>query len=235
MRLLITTDLAFRDFLGSDVESYAILSHCWSHVPGQEEPTHQQVVAGEVQVDSCGWKKVTRCCDIAREPEGRDGLGLTLFASTRRALWISAKPSILCTLGMNNQRSARFSWTTLLHAKVPTKTLLRQGVATFIYILQHSGTADGSLEAGLSKSFLRLFQYPSILRMAFFCVRGLNLLRRQQHTTGIQSQYILKERPVNQVSVVQRMCWASNSRLPDWKTLRIRCLGFSSQYATLVR
>lgn len=66
MRLLNTTTLTLKEFPEDRIPPYAILSHCWSHAEGQEEASYQQLASGSVSMDSYGWQKIVRCCDLAR-------------------------------------------------------------------------------------------------------------------------------------------------------------------------
>lgn len=66
MRLINTTTLHFQEFEGSDIPSYAILSHRW----GDDEVTHQDFLA--TIADSrrgYGWLKTLKACDIAKRSD----------------------------------------------------------------------------------------------------------------------------------------------------------------------
>ncbi|PIA97863.1 Vegetative incompatibility protein HET-E-1 [Cercospora beticola] len=62
MRLINTTSLQFRDFLGSEIPKYAILSHVWS----DSEVSYEEFTAGRKQ-DGYGYQKIAKTCDFARE------------------------------------------------------------------------------------------------------------------------------------------------------------------------
>ncbi|PPJ59912.1 hypothetical protein CBER1_08318 [Cercospora berteroae] len=62
MRLINTTTLQFRDFLGSEIPRYAILSHVWS----DSEVSYEYFTAGRKQ-DGYGYQKITKICEFARE------------------------------------------------------------------------------------------------------------------------------------------------------------------------
>ncbi|RDL36021.1 uncharacterized protein BP5553_06633 [Venustampulla echinocandica] len=62
MRLLNSTTLEFRDFIGSSIPPYAILSHTW----GDEEVSFQDIQAPGLG-QKMGYTKIKRCCEIAVE------------------------------------------------------------------------------------------------------------------------------------------------------------------------
>ncbi|GIZ37315.1 hypothetical protein CKM354_000076500 [Cercospora kikuchii] len=62
MRLINTTTLQFREFLGAEIPLYAILSHVWS----DSEISYEDYTAGRKQ-DGYGYQKITKICELARE------------------------------------------------------------------------------------------------------------------------------------------------------------------------
>lgn len=62
MRLIDTRHLKFKEFLGSNIPEYAILSHCW----GDDELSYHDFLAGRKQ-DGLGYKKIIDCCALAVE------------------------------------------------------------------------------------------------------------------------------------------------------------------------
>lgn len=65
MRLISTNPerMVLKEFIGSDVPPYAILSHCWGAV--EDEVTFQQFQTGQNH-NSSGYRKITQCCKIAK-------------------------------------------------------------------------------------------------------------------------------------------------------------------------
>jgi hypothetical protein len=55
--------MVLKDFFGTYIPPYAILSHCWG--PAESEVTLQQFQAGQNR-DSPGHRKIVECCRIAR-------------------------------------------------------------------------------------------------------------------------------------------------------------------------
>jgi hypothetical protein len=60
MRLLNTSTIQFREFHGSQVPYYAILSHTW----GEEEVSFDEMQDGKGK-DKAGYKKIADCCTLA--------------------------------------------------------------------------------------------------------------------------------------------------------------------------
>jgi len=60
MRLLSTSTLQFREFHGSKVPYYAILSHTW----GEEEVSFQDMQTGSNE-QKAGFTKIKSCCALA--------------------------------------------------------------------------------------------------------------------------------------------------------------------------
>jgi hypothetical protein len=60
MRLLNTSTIQFREFHGSQVPYYAILSHTW----GEEEVSFDEM-QDEKGRDKVGYKKIADCCALA--------------------------------------------------------------------------------------------------------------------------------------------------------------------------
>lgn len=62
MRLLNTATLEFKEFLGSDMPEYAILSHVWSG----DEVSYEDYISGRKQ-DGYGYQKIVKLCELARD------------------------------------------------------------------------------------------------------------------------------------------------------------------------
>lgn len=63
MRLIHTTRIEFQEFFDAQLPKYAILSHCWA----EDEVTYQHFQSGFGRdIGSNGWRKILRCCEIAR-------------------------------------------------------------------------------------------------------------------------------------------------------------------------
>lgn len=61
MRLLNTSTLEFKEFLGTNIPEYAILSHVWS----SEEVSYEDYLAGRGK-DGYGYQKILNLCKFAR-------------------------------------------------------------------------------------------------------------------------------------------------------------------------
>lgn len=59
MRLLDTSTIKLREFIGDEVPRYAILSHTW----GEEEVSYQGLSGAR---DTKGFQKILRCCSLAK-------------------------------------------------------------------------------------------------------------------------------------------------------------------------
>lgn len=64
MRLLDTSNIQLREFIGDEVPPYAILSHTW----GKEEVSYQGLSGAR---STKGFQKILRCCTLAKS-EGYD-------------------------------------------------------------------------------------------------------------------------------------------------------------------
>lgn len=64
MRLLHARDHYFEEFYRFDIPKYAILSHCWSSIKGNEMTLHDW--HQESRVQHPGYKKIEECCMLAR-------------------------------------------------------------------------------------------------------------------------------------------------------------------------
>jgi hypothetical protein len=129
-------------------QKYAILSHTW----GAEEVTFEDLQNG-TGTKRAGYKKIRFCGEQAK----RDGLQYfwveTPVASTRQTTLSSSMLSTLCSAGTATQLDATsicrmlpaLSWAPIL------SSTHSRGIRSF-------GKADGSLEDGRSRSFLRLVQ-----------------------------------------------------------------------------
>ena len=61
MRLLNAKLRTFKEFVGSDIPKYAIISHRWS----DEEISYQDFLDG--RHEGYGWTKIVKACEIALE------------------------------------------------------------------------------------------------------------------------------------------------------------------------
>ena len=61
MRLLHVQSRTFKEFMGSDIPEYAIVSHRWS----DEEISYQEFIDG--RREGYGWRKIRKACEIALE------------------------------------------------------------------------------------------------------------------------------------------------------------------------
>ena len=61
MRLINTTTLGLEEFEGSNIPSYAILSHRWQ----EEEVTFKDMTSGSAS-DKKGYHKISKLCELAR-------------------------------------------------------------------------------------------------------------------------------------------------------------------------
>lgn len=61
MRLLNSVSLELKEFLGSDIPPYAILSHTW----GEEEVTFQDIQNPAVAANKKGYAKIQGCSSQA--------------------------------------------------------------------------------------------------------------------------------------------------------------------------
>ena len=61
MRLLNTMTLEFKEFLGTNIPDYGILSHVWS----SEEVSHKNYLARRGK-GTHGYKKILKLCELAR-------------------------------------------------------------------------------------------------------------------------------------------------------------------------
>lgn len=62
MRLIDTRQLEFKEFLGSNIPEYAVLSHCW----GDDEVSYHNFLTGRKQ-HGLRYKKIIDCCGLALE------------------------------------------------------------------------------------------------------------------------------------------------------------------------
>jgi hypothetical protein len=80
MRLLNSTTLKLREFFGSEIPPYAILSHTW----GEDEVSLNELQAGNVRQKK-GFQKIERCCKIAAE-NGYEYAWVDTAVSTKRVV-----------------------------------------------------------------------------------------------------------------------------------------------------
>ena len=205
MRLLHTTTLTFKDFSEAEVEPYAILSHCWSHGRGLEEPTYQQVLAGSYRDDSPGWWKVTECCQIARSR----GLHWA---------WIDTVCiNKLSSAELSETINRMYSWyerSVECYVFLEDVSVVRREVN---HRLSHLAP-DGF---GLSRWFTRGWTLQELLApptVRFYDKSGHLIGTRSEmatsisYATGIDPFYLRKFKPIEHASVAQRMTWASRRK-----------------------
>jgi hypothetical protein len=145
MRLLNTTTLELREFFGSEIPFYAILSHRW----GDGEVTFQDLKS-ERRFDMAGWGKITGCCSQA-ENDGWEyavcliderclsAQKLTVYSGSIPAALISPavlssrKPLTRCFNGIRMHRYAMLICPT---SRIPRKITRKRAL---LFVIAHGG------------------------------------------------------------------------------------------------
>lgn len=215
---LLETSSAFsvpqlREFIGSHIPPYAILSHTWQ----DDEVTLQQLVSGADATSTnpshpllakAGFRKIRQTCDLARD---RDGLGYA---------WVD-------TCCIDKTSSAE-----LTEAINSMYAFYEKAAVCYVYLSDlEPGQEDGHgvLEQALSKCrwFTRGWTLQELIapnEVLFFdrewqyrgSKRGLASLL--SFITGIPISLLRKEAPLSAFSVARRMSWVATretTRLED--------------------
>ena len=219
MRLLNTDDLMFRDFLGEHTEPYAILSHCWSCTPGQDEPTYQQVIANTVDHDSCGWKKVEKCCAIARERGLQwawidtvciDKTSSAELSEAINSMYAWYQGSVECYVLLDDIDGS---------PSLQARTAARQ---QFEQTFQRSRwfTRGWTLQELLAPSSVLFYD-----KDGYLVGSRIELAPMIARATGIHENYITKKHSIVHASVAQRFSWASQRKTTRPEDLSYSLLG----------
>ena len=219
MRLLNTDDLTFRDFLGEHTEPYAILSHCWSCTPGQDEPTYQQVIANTVDHDSYGWKKVEKCCAIARERGLQwawidtvciDKTSSAELSEAINSMYAWYQGSVECYVLLDDIDGS---------PSLQARTAARQ---QFEQTFQRSRwfTRGWTLQELLAPSSVLFYD-----KDGYLVGSRIELAPMIARATGIHEDYITKKHPVTHASIAQRFSWASQRETTRPEDLSYSLLG----------
>lgn len=235
MRLIHTTTLELHEFFDSQIPKYAILSHCW----GKDEVTFQQFRAGEARSTEglhkiffcCGvakrlnleWAWVDTCCiDKTSTAELSEAIN-SMYKWYRQAEYCFVRlPESL----HNEEQQARSGDT-------GTSTDVDIGRETWLISSNECQSADSDQELhsqgrysspGVIKSlkdsrwFTRGWTLQELLasRSVIFWDRDGNLIGHLDHLhrqvseiTGIDVDYLIGSRSVQDASVACRMSWAS--------------------------
>ncbi|KAK4495101.1 hypothetical protein PRZ48_013428 [Zasmidium cellare] len=223
MRLIDTRQLKFKEFLGSDIPEYAILSHCW----GDDEVSYHDFLAGRKQ-DGLGYKKITDCCALALE----QGLSWAWVDTC----CIDKSSSAELSEAINSMR-AWYERSTICFAFLPEEIVSRQVWSVeeptwfhYCHTTGYQGTFVSTPEetfstpfcnACFSKSrwFTRGWTLQELLapKDVLFLDRNLakigpmGLLAYEiAKITGIDRQYLVNHKAFHRASVACRMSWASS-------------------------
>ena len=224
MRLLNTSNLRFKEFSHLDVEPYAILSHCWNHAPGHEEPNYQQVLNGSRKDESLGWRKVLECCRIAR---------------LRKLTW--AWVDTVCidrtsSSELSESINCMFSWYQnsaecyVFLDDVPTNRDIGENWRG----LHNSFTSGHMPSFSLSRWFSRGWTLQELLAPSavYFYDRFGNMIgtrtdlaRTISYATGIHPLYLDHTWDIQHASIAQRMSWTSRRRVTRIEDIAYSLLG----------
>ena len=211
MRLLNTTSLTFEEFSGREVEPYAILSHCWSHSRGQEEPTYQQVLSKSYRAESPGWWKVTECCRIARSRGLQwtwidtvciNKLSSAELSETINCMYTWYQRSVECYVLLDDIPVLNDRNTSQREGILRTTGLLPDG-----FSLSRWFTRGWTLQELLAPASVRFYD-----RNGDFIGTRSEMATSISYATGIHPLYLRKAKSIEDASVAQRMSWASRRK-----------------------
>lgn len=155
--LLESGRLELEEFIGSDVPSYAILSHTWGH----DEVLYSDIASGRAHARD-GLRKIHFTVSQARSHR-RNTSGLTPAALISPAVLSYKKPSIPCT-------EPKHAMSILRTSTLQLTWILTYSVVSF-------AAADGSHEAGLCKSRWYQEAFNSSFRLGNLCGLFLQQVR----------------------------------------------------------